>query len=111
VISLDNKTFYLENNSSGGTSNSDTIFHYQQKDDLVTASFGGGSVRFGNLIALHKGDHLEMIYQLLTTSKELKSGKAIAHISLGENNKIQLNMNWEWLQGYNNTGISTYREL
>jgi hypothetical protein len=62
MICLDNKIFCLENNSIGGTSNSDTIFHYQQKENLVTTSFSKGNVRFGNLIALHKGEHLEMIY-------------------------------------------------
>ena len=62
MISFDYKKFCLENNSIGGTSNSDTIFHYQQKENLVTTSFSKGNVRFGNLIALHKGEHLEMIY-------------------------------------------------
>ena len=62
MINFDYKKLYLNSNSSGGTTNSDTIFHYQQKENLVTISFSEGNVRFGNLIALHKGEHLEMIY-------------------------------------------------
>ena len=62
MINFDYKKFCLENNTSGGTTNSDTIFYFQQKENLVTTSFSKGNVRFGNLIALHKGEHLEMIY-------------------------------------------------
>lgn len=39
-----------------------TLFLFSVKVDLETDSFSEGNVRFGNLIALHKGEHLEMIY-------------------------------------------------
>lgn len=109
-VNFNNKIFYLKNNSSNGTSNNDTTFHYQQNENIVTATFSGGSVLQGNIIALHKGNYLEMIYQMVTTTDELKSGKAIAKISIDENGKIQLNLNWVWLTESENKGTSTYIE-
>jgi adenine specific DNA methylase Mod len=44
-------------------------------------------VQFGTIIAIHHGDYLDMVYQMLTTTNELKSGKAIAKISINDNEK------------------------
>jgi adenine specific DNA methylase Mod len=110
TINFNNKIFYLKSNSNHGTSNADTIFHYQQKESLVTANFSGGSVQFGTIIAIHHGDYLDMIYQMLTTANELKSGKAIAKISIDNNEKIQLDLNWEWLVSSEIKGTSIYCE-
>ena len=110
LINFDNKTFCLQTNSRNGTSNSDTVFHYQQNANIVTAKFGGGNVICGTIIALHRGDHLDMIYQMLTATDELKSGKAVAKIVSTANEKIQLELDWEWLTDSGNKGTSVYLE-
>jgi hypothetical protein len=110
LINFNNKVFTLNHNTDNGTTNAETIFYYQQKDTIVTADFSGGSVLYGKIIAIHMGDYLDMIYQMITATNELKSGKAIAKISLGKNDKIQLNLDWEWLIGSGNTGTSIYNE-
>lgn len=109
-INFDKKAFVLQFNTNNGTSNSETIFHYSQENELVTADFSGGSVQYGKIIALHKGDYLDIVYQMLTTENELKSGKAIAKIIVNENHKIELHLNWEWLIGSENKGTSMYVE-
>lgn len=110
MVNFDGKVFHLKSNSAHGTSNADTVFQYQQEGDLVTARFKGGAVVYGSLIGLHKGTHLEMVYQMLTLTHELKSGKAIAQISLDEHLKVQLDLNWEWLASSGMQGSSTYVE-
>jgi hypothetical protein len=110
IVNFNDKTFYLKSNSANGTSGADTIFHYKQNGNVVTANFSGGSVLCGNIIAVHKGGFLDMVYQMLTVTNELKSGKAIAKISVDNNGKIQLDLNWEWLIGSDNKGTSTYLE-
>ncbi len=67
-------------------------------------------IRYGKIIAELKDNKLKMLYQCLTTDNELKAGKADAEISLTENNKIKLKLNWEWLGKKNNNGISEYIE-
>lgn len=108
-IDFNNKTFTLLSNSKEGKVNNETIFRYKQKGDLVTADYSGGTVIYGKIIALLKGDKLEMLYQCLTTDNELKAGKAIADVSFTALSKIQLDLNWEWLDN-EGSGQSTYLE-
>ncbi|MDI9311179.1 MAG: hypothetical protein QM535_13310 [Limnohabitans sp.] len=108
---FNNKVFVLLHNTANGTTNEETKFYYKQTDDLVTADFYGGTVKYGKIIAIHKGDNLEMVYQMLTSTNELKSGKAIANIVFNENEKIELHLNWEWLTTSENKGNSIYKEI
>jgi len=52
-----------------------------------------------------------MLYQCITTDNELKAGKAIAQISVSENEKIKLKLNWEWLNNGNDKETSEYVEI
>lgn len=107
---FNNKTFSLLENSSEGKANSETIFEYYQDGELVTADYNGGDIRYGKIIALLKNEELHMRYQCLTMTNELKSGKAVAKISLTEKNKIKLRLDWEWLGELNKKGVSEYLE-
>ena len=109
-INFNNKTFSLIENSENGKVNSETIFKYKQEGNLVTADYCGGTIRYGKIIAELKGNTLKMLYQCLTTDNELKAGKADAEISLTENNKIKLKLNWEWLGEKKDKGVSEYLE-
>lgn len=110
-INFNNKTFLLIDNSEKGTVNADTVFKYQQKGNLVTADYYGGSILYGKIIAKLEDSQLHMLYQCMTTADELKAGKAIAQVSINENNKIQLKLNWEWLGSKGDKGISEYLEV
>ncbi len=109
-INFNNKKFLLIENSENGKVNTDTIFEYKQDGNLVTANYYGGTIRYGKIIAFLKDKQLDMVYQCSTIDGELKAGKAIADISLDENNKIKLTLNWEWLNDTNEKGISEYLE-
>jgi hypothetical protein len=41
----------------------------------------------------------------------LKAGKAIATITFSKNNKLKLNLDWQWLTGERDSGNSEYIEL
>ena len=105
-----NKTFYLVENSESGKVNADTVFNYQQKGNIVTADYSGGTIKYGKIIATLDNDILHMLYQCVTSENELKAGKAIAKISLTKENKILLKLDWEWLNGNQEKGISEYLE-
>ncbi len=109
-INFQNKTFLLVENASNGTVNTDTIFKYQQEEDLVTADYFGGTVRYGKIIAQLQGQQLDMRYQCLTTNNELKAGKAIADIQFNEEGKMTLHLKWEWLGDHPSSGLSFYVE-
>ncbi|WP_303318500.1 hypothetical protein Q4Q34_04105 [Flavivirga abyssicola] len=109
-FNFNNKTFFLIENSENGKVNSETIFKYKQKGNLVTADYYGGTIKYGKIIAHLKNDKLDMLYQCITTENELKAGKAVAQISVTSSNKIKLILNWEWLENKNEHGISEYIE-
>ena len=111
VFNFHNKTFTLLENSEKGTVNADTIFEYQQDGNLVTADYHGGLIRYGSIIARLHDDKLHLRYQCLTTDDELKSGKAIANITYDKNERILLQLNWEWIGGVEGKGTSVYIEV
>ncbi|MBK9727034.1 MAG: n-acetylglutamate synthase [Saprospiraceae bacterium] len=110
TYNFNNKTFSLVENSENGKANSETRFEYKQEGNLVTADYFGGSIIYGKIISRLEEDKLIMLYQCLTNQNELKAGKAIALISLVENNKIKLKLNWEWLGDKSEKGVSEYLE-
>lgn len=110
-IDFNNKTFSLIANSENGKVTDETIFEYKQKGNLVTADYYGGSILYGKIIAILKDDQLNMLYQCITTKNELKAGKAIAQISFAENDKLKLQLNWEWLDNKEEKGVSEYLEI
>ena len=109
-FNFNNKTFSLLENSENGKVSSETIFKYKQEDNLVTADYYGGTIKYGKIIANLSNNTLDMLYQCITTDNELKAGKAIAKISLTNDEKIKLTLNWKWLEDKNESGISEYIE-
>ena len=110
TIDFNNKSFALISNSEEGKVTDETIFEYKQNGNLVTADYQGGSILYGKIIAVLKGNYLNMLYQCVTMENKLMAGKAKAQISLNENNKIKLVLNWEWLDDGKEKGISVYIE-
>lgn len=109
TFNFNNKTFSLVENSELGKVDTKTTFEYKQEGDLVTADYYGGTIKYGKIIAHLKANKLHMLYQCITTDNELKAGKAIANVSLTQDNKITLKLNWEWL-GKDGKGVSEYIE-
>ncbi|RCS27930.1 hypothetical protein DUT90_03600 [Polaribacter sp. WD7] len=110
VFNFHNKTFYLVENSKNGKVNADTVFNYQQEDNIVTANYSGGTVKHGKIIATLDNDILHMLYQCVTLENELKAGKATAKISFTKSNKMLLKLNRQWLTGKLEKGVSEYIE-
>lgn len=65
----------------------------------MTADYAGVTIKYGKIIATLNDDILQMVYQCIITENKLKTRKAIAKVSLTENNKIHLKLNWQWLNG------------
>ncbi|MEN2414774.1 hypothetical protein [Flavobacterium mesophilum] len=110
-FNFNNKRFVLIQNSQSGQVNSETIFNYKQENNLITADYFGGTIKYGKIIAELQTDKLNMLYQCLTTDNQLKAGKATAQITLMENGKMKLTLNWEWLTDGNEKGESEYVEI
>jgi hypothetical protein len=110
-FNLNNKKFALIQNSENGEVNADTVFEYRQDNNLVTADYYGGTIKYGKIIAELQHDKLNMLYQCLTTDNELKAGRAVAKISFTDKGKMKLTLDWEWLTDLNKKGTSEYIEI
>jgi len=71
------KLFRLVESSETGQVSSDTIFKYEQNGEMVTATYSGGGVRFGQIIGrVDVEGVLDMRYQRWTCGHRAK-GKSI----------------------------------
>ncbi|CAL2105556.1 hypothetical protein T190115A13A_160089 [Tenacibaculum sp. 190524A02b] len=73
--------------------------------------YHGGTIKYGKIIAHINNGKLIMLYQCITVENDMKAGKAIAEISINENNKIKLKLDWQWLTDDLTTGKSEYIEI
>ena len=65
--------------SMNGQADSSTIFRYEQKDAIITASYEGHKVLSGQIIGIiDENGVIDMRYQQISRNGEIKTGKCIA---------------------------------
>ena len=101
----------MVDNSSEGKVNTDTLFQYSQKDQLIEATYMGGPIIKGYIIATLEADTLSMLYQCLTIDNELKAGQALAKVILNKDEKLELHLDWKWIGSHKGTGTSIYVQV
>ena len=112
MISYNNKKFKSIENSGSGEVSSETIFEYFQKENILWATYRGGSILLGNIIGTVDEDgKIEMRYQHLSNDGIFKTGKCISTPEFLPNKKIRLHENWEWTSGKNGKGNSIIEEI
>ena len=112
MFNYHNKRFRSVSNSATGEVNEETIFYYQQDQNLVTATYSGGAVRWGQLIALadDKGC-LDMRYQHVNNKGGLMTGICRSVPEILEDGKIRLHEQWQWTSGDGSQGNSVIEEI
>jgi hypothetical protein len=104
------KTFRSVSNSASGDVSGETQFRYHQDGELVWATYEGGSVRFGTLVAkADAGGRLEMRYQHLTVDGELKTGRCTSVPEELDDGRLRLHEAWQWTDG--ESGKSVIEEV
>jgi hypothetical protein len=100
--------------SSEGSSDTseETVFKYEQRRDLLTGTYSGGGISFGQLIGLVDiAGRIDMRYHHLTTQGELKTGVCYSIPEFLEDGKIRLHEKWRWTSGEKGEGRSILEEL
>jgi hypothetical protein len=112
MISYHNRKFRAIANSANGETSSDTIFHYKQEGNIVTANYSGGQIISGNIIALvDASGSLNMRYHQVNTKGELMTGICFSTPDILPNGKIRLHEKWEWTSGDRSKGESIIEEI
>ena len=96
-MNLNGKTFRASSNSENGEVSSATIFKYFEQDGLVWAEYYGGQILKGNLIGKRNDDgSLDLRYQHVNRSGEIKTGLCRSEIEKDSNGKIRIKEKWKW---------------
>ena len=79
---------------------------------MVTATYSGGNIRFGQIIGRVDPDGiLEMRYQHLDRDGELMTGYCKTTPEILPSGKMRLHEKWRWTCGHRSTGRSILEEI
>ena len=111
-INYHNRKFRAVQNTENGETSAETVFHYQQEGNILTAEYAGGKIVKGHLIGLVDEDgHINMRYHQVNSLGELMTGICQSKPEILENGKIRLHETWEWTSGDQSRGESVIEEI
>lgn len=108
----DGRRFASVENSATGEVGPETVFHYHQDGDVVWATYDGGAVRRGTLIARSDDTgNLEARYGHVNASGELMTGECRSTPEVLPDGRIRLREEWRWTSGDRSSGGSIVEEI
>jgi hypothetical protein len=112
MFNLDGRVFRSISNTANGEVSADTIFHYHQADDVVTATYHGGNIVTGHLVAkVLAGGQLDMRYHHVNDKGELMLGKCLSTPMRLPDGRLRFEEEWQWLTGDMSSGRSAIEEV
>ena len=112
MFNYNKKTFRSVNNTINGDVNNETFFHFSQDGKIVRATYSGGDVECGHLIAIaDENGVLDMRYHHVNKDGGLMTGVCRSVPQLLGNGKIRLHENWQWTSGDRSVGTSIIEEI
>ena len=109
---LDGRIFRSIGNTGNGEVDSETRFHYRQAGDVVTATYRGGSIVEGHLIAkVLPGGVLDMRYHHVNDRGELMIGTCRSTPECLPDGRLRFHEDWQWLSGDRSSGRSVIEEV
>ncbi len=112
MINYHNRQFRSVSNSPNGEVSGETLFRYFQQDNIVWATYQGGSVRFGTLTGLvEPNGSLRFAYQHVNTQNELMTGHCESTPETLSDGRIRLYERWQWTSGNQSAGESAIEEV
>lgn len=111
-INYNNRKFKVISSSENGETSVDTIFHYQQKGAFITATYCGGQIIEGHLIATaDESGKLDIRYHQISKTGMLMTGICRSIPEIMPNGKIRLYEAWQWTAGDYSAGCSIIEEI
>ncbi len=111
-IDYDGRRFRSVENSGSGEVGPETVFGYRQDGDVVSATYEGGDVRFGTLIATADGEgNLDARYGHVNASGELMTGECRSTPEMLPDGRLRLHEEWRWTSGDGSSGRSVVEEI
>ncbi|MEM1042404.1 MAG: n-acetylglutamate synthase [Bacteroidota bacterium] len=111
MVDYDGRRFRAAENSAGGEAGEATVFEYHQEGCVVWATYRGGRVAFGSLVATADAEgRLDMRYQHVNMAGRLMTGSCETTPEVLPDGRLRLHERWRWTSGDRSEGTSTLEE-
>lgn len=111
-MDYNNKKFSPVTNSDNGEVSADVIFHYTQKDRILTCQYAGGKILMGHLIGLVDANGcIDMRYHQVNKEGLLMTGICTSTPEVMADGRIRLHERWTWTSGDLSSGHSVLEEI
>lgn len=112
TVSYDGRLFRPVSNTASGEVDGDTVFHYRQSGDVVWATYEGGDVRVGTLVArVDPSGGLDMRYAHVNRRGDLMTGVCASTPEVLGDGRLRLHEQWRWTSGDGSEGTSVLDEI
>jgi hypothetical protein len=111
-VSYEGRRFRSVENSASGEVGPETVFAYRQSGDVVSATYEGGGVRSGVLIATADGGgNLDARYAHVNEAGDLMTGECRTTPEVLPDGRLRLHEEWRWTSGDGSSGRSVVEEI
>jgi|SRR5581483_1977801 len=111
-MNYNGKRFRSVSNSPNGEVDGETYFDYHQSADVVWATYKGGGVHFGALIAICDAyGRLTMRYQHINRDGQFMTGKCVSVPEVLSDGRLRMHEKWQWTCGIRSCGASVIEEI
>lgn len=111
-INYNNRRFVSVENTPNGEVSGDTIFDYHQEGRIVWATYQGGSILKGQLIAtVDDQGILDMRYHHINQQNKIMTGRCQSTPEILPDGRLRLHEVWQWTSGDLSNGTSMIEEI
>lgn len=111
MINYNKRIFKPIQNSNNAETTQDTIFVYQQEENIVSSTYTDGKIKQGHLLGLvDEQGCITMRYHQVNRNGELMTGICNSSPEVLPNGKIRLHEIWQWTSGDTSKGKSILEE-
>lgn len=112
MLNYNKKIFRPVQNTENGETSSETVFHYFQEGNILTATYAGGQVAKGQLIGIvDDNGNIDMRYHQVNTRGEIMTGICRSTPEILPDGRIRLHEEWRWTSGDGSEGRSVVEEV
>ena len=109
-ISLEIKKHVTDDSENGEVDNN-TLFYYHQNGSDFSADYSGGDIKMGFMVGkVSPNGELDFHYEHINIKDEIRIGKCHSTPHIKANGKIELQEDWQWLNGDYSKGNSVVIE-
>jgi hypothetical protein len=111
-VEYNGRRFRSVENSASGEVGPETVFAYRQDGDVVSATYEGGGVRSGVLIATADSQgNLDARYAHVNEAGGLMTGECRTKPEVLPDGRLRLHEEWRWTSGDESSGRSVVEEI